>query len=328
MKIAFIENHLAVRGTTISVYDYAHYNETILGNESFVITRPFEAVSWHVDTDKSVYDKFEKRFKVRYYSTPSDISRILQEEKADCAYIQKSGDPNDNLHSFGVPLFVHAVFQPRTPHGDLYAGISEWLNTRFNTNIHVLPYIVSDLPETSDNLRKQLGIPEDAIVFGRTGGYGQFDIPWAVRAVDRVSAENPQIYFLFMHTKPFCSQRPNVIHLGKITDPVEKSKFINTCDAMIYGRSEGETFGLAIAEFSVKNKPVVATHSYPNMDLNHKLVLGEKAMWYNSEEECANLLRNFNREEAQKQDWNAYRQYAPEIVMKTFDSLLKQMLKR
>ena len=132
MKIAFIENHLAVRGTTISVYDYAHFNETILGNESFIITRPFEQVSWSVDTDKGVYDKFEKRFKVRYYRVPSDITNILEEEGADCAYIQKSGDTGDNLHSFGrFKLFVHAVFQPRCPHGNMYAGISEWLNTRF-----------------------------------------------------------------------------------------------------------------------------------------------------------------------------------------------------
>ena len=36
-----------------------------------------------------------------------------------------------------------------------------------------------------------------------------------------------------------------------------KVKFINTCDAMIHARAMGETFGLAVAEFSKKNKPVI-----------------------------------------------------------------------
>lgn len=37
----------------------------------------------------------------------------------------------------------------------------------------------------------------------------------------------------------------------------EKTTFINTCDAMLWARHDGETFGLAIGEFSSKNKPVI-----------------------------------------------------------------------
>jgi hypothetical protein len=329
MKIAFIENHLCVRGTTIAVYDYAHFNETLLGNESFIITRPFERVSWHVDTDKSVYERFEKRFNVRYYEVPADITRILQEEKADCAYIQKSGDPYDNLHSFGkCKLFVHAVFNPRIPHGDFFASLSEWLNIQFKTKTPVLPYIVQPLaPEEKGNLRQQLGIPDNAVVFGRTGGFEAFNIKWTIRAVDRLSAENPNVYFLFMHTDKFCTPRPNVIHLGKMTDASEKAKFINTCDAMIYGRSDGETFGLAIAEFSVQNKPIVCTATYPGMEsLMHREILQDKALWYNSEDECYQLMKSFDPIEAQKHDWNAYRAYAPEHVMKQFKIYIDIMM--
>ena len=33
-----------------------------------------------------------------------------------------------------------------------------------------------------------------------------------------------------------------------------KKKFINTCDAMIYGRSLGESFGLSCGEFAIQIK--------------------------------------------------------------------------
>ena len=48
----------------------------------------------------------------------------------------------------------------------------------------------------------------------------------------------------------------NEDNLEKIIDKHKKVKFINTCDAMLWARSGGETFGLSIAEFSIKNKPV------------------------------------------------------------------------
>jgi len=36
--ILFYDPNLNERGTSIAVYDYAHYNETILGNKSIIAT--------------------------------------------------------------------------------------------------------------------------------------------------------------------------------------------------------------------------------------------------------------------------------------------------
>jgi len=36
-KIAFYQPHLDIQGTGVSNYDYAHFNQTILGNKSFMI---------------------------------------------------------------------------------------------------------------------------------------------------------------------------------------------------------------------------------------------------------------------------------------------------
>jgi hypothetical protein len=88
---------------------------------------------------------------------------------------------------------------------------------------------------------------------------------------------------------------------------------------MLWGRSEGETFGLAIAEFSIKNKPVFCTAVG---DLAHIELLGEKAILYTTSGDLGKKLLAFNREEARQKDWNAYRDFSPEKVMDIFKTLI------
>lgn len=40
--IALLSNKLTLRGTEVSLYDYAYYNETLLNNKSIIITRDIE----------------------------------------------------------------------------------------------------------------------------------------------------------------------------------------------------------------------------------------------------------------------------------------------
>ena len=47
----------------------------------------------------------------------------------------------------------------------------------------------------------------------------------------------------------------------------------------------------------------------------HVYLLGDKGIWYNNQHELLNILLNFKPE---KKDWNAYRDYTPEKVMKRF----------
>ena len=50
----------------------------------------------------------------------------------------------------------------------------------------------------------------------------------------------------------------NIIHLPMITDLEKKVEFINTSDAMLWARKDGETFGKIYCKFSTLNKPVIA----------------------------------------------------------------------
>ena len=61
---------------------------------------------------------------------------------------------------------------------------------------------------------------------------------------------------MFMNQDPFCDI-DNVLFIEGTTDQEQKVAFINTCDVMIHARERGETFGLAIAEFSSQNKPII-----------------------------------------------------------------------
>jgi hypothetical protein len=116
-----------------------------------------------------------------------------------------------------------------------------------------------NLPKCNENMRHKLNIPLDAIVFGRYGGYNQFDIEYVQKIVYNIAKNNNNIYFLFVNTKPFCENLKNIIHLPCIIDLNEKTKFINSCDAMIWGRSDGEVFSLSQGEFCFKNKPIICS---------------------------------------------------------------------
>lgn len=307
VKIAFWDNALGERGTSVSLYDYAHFNETILGNTSIILYD-----SMCESNSSAVIEKFKKRFDVFGLMNWSDVDNALIANGCDILYIIKGGN-NDGKFSKVCKTCVHCVFTTYEPHGDVYAPISSWIYGNEDGKYPVVPHMVY-LPESRDNMRLELDIPEDAVVFGRHGGFQQFDIPYVQKTVYEVALENPHIYFVFVNTQQFCPPIHNIKHLDTIVDLNEKVRFIDTCDAMLWGRSDGESFGLSIGEFSIKNKPVFATQiGYQS----HIHLLKEKAIWYN-EGSIKNLLTTFDSENAKKQDWNAYRDYTPENVMSIF----------
>ena len=72
-----------------------------------------------------------------------------------------------------------------------------------------------------------------------------------------------------------------------------KMKFVNTSDFMIHGRARGETFGLAIAEFSIRNKPIIAFSNPP--EKAHLEILGEKCLIYKDKFNCKLLSESKNK---------------------------------
>jgi hypothetical protein len=319
MKIAFFDNSLCERGTSLQLYYYAHFNKTILNNESIIIYN-----STRTDNDEEVIQRFKNEFDVFSVNNFNLVDYILLKTKCDILYIIKAGQ-NEGQISKKVKTVVHCVFDCNHPHGNVYAGVSQFIKG-YKKSIPVVPHIIY-LPDHNKNMREELNIPDDATVYGRHGGYDAFNILYVRDIVYKVAKENKDIYFLFLNTEKFCEDLPNIIHLKKIIDLEKKVEFINTCDAMLWARMDGESFGISIGEFSIKNKPIIATPNFklnPKVDTAHIHFLKEKGIWYN-EQNLYEILTTFitkeNRKQIESRDWNAFKDYNPENVMKIFKNV-------
>lgn len=312
MKIAFHSNQLGVRGTEIALYDYAYYNREILGNESVIISDK--------NADLGALDKFKAEFEVFLYNDFAEVHDYVKQNGIEGIYYQKSGQWDGKLVP-GIRNMVHTVFQFNQPHGEVYSFISPWLAEKMTGNRdNSVPYIVDIIKhDHNQHYREELGIPEDATVFGYYGGPTSFNIEFAQKAVSDVAEANPNIFFLFMNVEPFCVL-DNTIFIQPTTDYEKKIGFINTCDACIHARNGGESFGLTVAEFSIKNKPVITTTYCTEAlcDMAHIEMLGEKAVLYNNYEELVGILTNFSNIRNKRHNWNAYAEYNPVQVMKQF----------
>jgi len=315
MKVAFHLNHLDMRGTGVAVFDYANHCETLLGQEPVIVCPTVEAQP-KFQSELAAH-RFESRFDVRRYDRFDEVDPILRDLAVDVLYAIKAGN-RDHVVSSVCRTVVHAVFQYDDPHGDVYAYFSQWLSNRMSQGRQPWVPPMLDLPDVSGDLRDELGIPRDAIVFGRYGGIRSFDIAFVHRAVFEVAKKRPDLYFAFMNTDRFCEARQNIIHLPGTCEAERKVRFINTCDAMLHARQQGESFGLAIAEFSTKNRPVI-THA-GGADQAHIEQLDDKGIYYRSEEDLTRLLNRLEPDPSR--DWDAYsRDFAPSVVMDRFSRI-------
>jgi hypothetical protein len=96
---------------------------------------------------------------------------------------------------------------------------------------------------------------------------------------------------------------------------IHKRKFINTCDALIHARDRGETFGLTCGEFAICKKPVI-TYGVAKEN-EHLLILKDKAVIYNNEQELFDIMNTFHKDKYDMTD-NGYMFYNPENVMNIF----------
>lgn len=321
MNVAFYIRHFTERGTEVAIYDYARYNEELLGNKSYIICLSDKAQKANGGpfTERISYDKFKKRFPVIEIDTIYEMKQIINQLELHFFYTLTHGG-SDMYYFYDKELWQtcktikHCVFDTTCAEGDFYISISHVLNEKNNTNYPVIPHMI-DLPACEENLRDLLGIPENAVVLGRYGGFDQFNIPYVYDAIIEYLNSNKDIYFLFMNTPQFF-KHSNIIYVDRNLDLIYKTRFINTCDAMLHARLMGETFGLSIGEFSSKNKPIITAKCG---DIEHLKILGNRALCYTNKEELLEIFKNIKGLINTTSDWNCYTYYTPENIMRIFD---------
>ncbi len=321
--VAFYQPFMNERGTCVAMQDYATYNESLLGNKSVFIYDSLDSRNEQLGL-QSIKDSFET-YDIKYANYCEDnaiertkkIDEVLEKNNISHIYMCKSGY-NDGVIPTKAKVLVHVMgmVNPKEAHGDVWAYVSNFSSQACsNGMMPVVPYMVS-LPGVSGDMREELGIKQEYTVIGRHGGMDTFDIPWAKNVIKRVLDERQDLFFLFLNTPKFISHE-RVIFFEKIVDRTNKVMYINTCDAMLHARWVGETFGMACAEFSHKNKPVMTMFNCP--ERHHIETLGDKGLYYSDKESLYQLLLNFNPEP--NKDWNAYRDYNPKKVMEIFDKV-------
>ncbi len=313
--VGFLSNKLTLRGTEVAMYDYAHFNETILGNKSIVITRNYNNIKDQLDVSLDAYLKFKKRFQVDYYLTQQEIDNIVIKNKITHLYIIKGGN-NDGLITTKCINLIHCVFDSRQPHGQIYSVISDDVNRTNGTNYPVVPHMIYNY-KTTENLRTELSIPSDAIVFGRYGGLETFDIEFVHQAIKDILKSRKDVWFIFMNTNEFY-QHSNIIYLKGTSNMEYKRKFINTSDAMIHARSQGESFGITCGEFAIEFKPVITWNG--SKERNHINILGNQAILYSDYESIYKILNEFEKNKYSMES-NGYLRYNPENVMDIFNKI-------
>lgn len=310
MKIALHDNSLSLRGTTVAIYDWAFWLREYLELQPIIMYDLH-----HPANDSDVVKKFENQFPVFGYSDKSEIDQILDKNKCDYFFMEKSGKP-DGVISTNCKNLVNAisVCDESHIHGDIFAMGSKWLSKITNYKIPYVPYIVH-LPEVEGDMRSELGIPKDALVIGRNGGWETFDLSFVKEAIVEVINQRTDLWFVFQFTEPFY-EHERIIYLDGTPNLDEKVKFINTCDAMIHARHVGESFGLSCAEFSIKNKPIITWYNSP--ERNHIDTLGEKGIYYENKTDISHIFLNLDKNEINSLEWNCYQDYSPKKVIKKF----------
>ena len=325
IRVGFHSPTLGLRGTDVAMYDYAHFNETLLGNTSIILAPAA------IQATAPARARFEDRFPVYFYRDQVELEALIKRERVDVLHILKSGE-KDGVEVQSCRTVIHAVFDVHEPHGDVYAYVSHWLSRTMADGTH--PYVphMIQLPAVEHTARAELGIPTHAKVFGSIGGETSFDVRCAVNAVLLAANFMPQeVVFLFINTRLAVKtpaqrallnralKRGRIRYLPGTYDPVEKTTLINACDAMLHARKIGETFGIAIGEFAVRNKPILTFMSLRTPHRCHYDLLSDDGNYYTN---VTSLLRLLYRAPARLKRSSIYKtEFTPEKVMQQFQSV-------
>jgi len=310
MNVAFHSNSMSLRGSENALWDYANFNETILGNHS-MICHPAKLQN----AKNPTFAKWKARFPLVPYRTKAELISKLKERGVDILYQIKPG-PYDGFVVSGVKNCIHSMFLSDEFHGDAFVYVSRWASrVMTGKEESFVPHFVPQF-KGKESLRLGLGIPMDAKVFGRHGGWDTFNIPFVREAVVRHARQNPEDHFVFLNTESIheTENLANVHYLAATVDPEEKARFLATCDAMLHARWHGETFGLAVGEFAVLGKPVITFSE--SRERAHLEMLGNQALPFRHAGELTEILREFRPHTTRGTEYEKYSD--PKVVMEFF----------
>ena len=291
MKVGFHCDSFSLRGVTVATLAYAQA-WTTLGHES-VLIKCDGYTPWILDRDPT--DQ-AKELRILRYEQPGQLNDLIEAAGIEAVYVLTAGQRQARFENLAAPLWVHAVFPAKIGdiHGDRYACISDWLAKEcFNHRVPFVPHSVAPLINEAARQpwREQHGIAADSIVIGSMGGNHTFDLGIARNGLKQALESKKDLYFVALNHKPFF-KHDRALFLPGTDDLNLKAAFISGCDGMLHGRTQGETFGLACAEFTAAGKPVIAWRDAP--ERHHLEHFCPASLRYSSASELCDILQNFD----------------------------------
>jgi len=339
MNILFHESVFSLGGTTNAMIDYAMFLN-LYGSQDCKCHFAF-----HKYPDRSVEPQWNQPlfdmglhhlstniknvFPTTFYQDGNQLNQFIKERNIDIVYTICEG-------SYGVYLpqvktCTHAVFSQsketafKTDKGSTspFAFVSEWLSKNCEWPKYV-PHIIlqpdekqlSTLKSIAKKKRKELGIESNHRVFGRYGSYNQFNIPFVKELIKEIVEQYKDIHFLFCNTEPFI-KHARVKFIEPLISREDKYSFIQMCDGMLHARERGETFGMAIGEFSVNNKPIITYDQSP--EKSHLEILGDNGYYYHDKETLQHWLLDYKFDKGL--NYNCYKQFNPISVIQKFEQI-------
>ena len=217
--------------------------------------------------------------KLLCYDSPSELLKIIQKKKPFILHRYSAGIPE---FPFVAEIKKHtnhfistSVFGDQDDTIDISKVIYvskhvQWMADKvgnaekgvFYPNHHVVRNPI-EAPYSSDNLREELNIPNDAFVFGRIGRDDD-NIYDSTNIEAYAKIERDNTYFIFVNPSGKC--RSDIKRLGiknakfieRTTSEVRLSQFFNSLDVLAHARKDGECNPANVWEAAAHRKPVIS----------------------------------------------------------------------
>lgn len=219
---------------------------------------------------------------------------------------------------------------------DYSISISETIKKIRGGNTEVIYNPIPKQINNDENLKSELKIDENCFVFGRIGRPDNFS-PIAIDTCKMLKDLNINFKFIIIGA---CEETKNkikeykleekIITLKTTNDDYFIHKFYNTIDIFAHYRSDGETFGTAIAQSMVYGKPVISHFAGHNGQIE---IIGDSGFVCNNSIEYLHKIlslikdKNLYHELSEKSKKNSEKFLIESVIPKIEKTYLKLIKK-
>jgi hypothetical protein len=238
----------------------------------------------------------------------TDFWEIFDENKYDLIQTVKAGPREYPFYKFKKPVVEIVGLALRPDNGKNIAWSwhsspwqrAQWVRLGGRIDKSSVLTCPIETPETTEDYRKELGIPSDAII---TGFHQRSDnliaSPIPLNAFSRIQKKYPEDsanwHFIIKNGAQIYREQAkrlginNVHFLPATSDYLGVSKFLNTIDFFSHGRKDGETFGAVFIEAMIHGRPCLTHYSADGGNASPETI-GPAGLFAKDEDEYVDYL--------------------------------------